>query len=186
MKMRPLFRRCSRHIARPTTRSRPGIAAMIAIVCLSFVMIVGTVLLKIGLTERIEARHLESQMQAQWLVEAGLERAAARLAQSTKYTGETWTVSPSELHRPQGGVVQIEVKTDKSAPKSHVLHVTAEWPQASPTSTAPRRKSASIAVHEQLRSLYPPPSAVAVKRGGEAPAEPDLVSDQTPLAKVAD
>ena len=36
------------------------------------------------------------QQQATWLAEAGLERAAVGLKQ-TGYTGETWTISASDL-----------------------------------------------------------------------------------------
>ena len=67
-------------------------------------------------------------LQAQWLGEAALERAAARLATDAKYDGETWTVPGKELAGNQGGTVRIEVKKDADHPGRRTVRVEAVYP----------------------------------------------------------
>ncbi len=67
-------------------------------------------------------------LQAQWLAEAALERAAARLAKDSKYAGETWTVSAGEFVGRQGGAVKIRVGPDAGHPGRRVVRVEAYYP----------------------------------------------------------
>jgi hypothetical protein len=90
--------------------SRPGIAALIALVCLSLATIVGTLLLQAALAEQRYLTRLELQSQGEWLVEAGFSRARAQLAKSPRYSGETWTIAGSSLGRDQNATVRIAVR----------------------------------------------------------------------------
>ena len=71
-----------------------------------------------------------SGLQALWLAEAGVERAAARLAADPKYAGETWTISAAELAGGDGAVVRIEVKAIADRPERRSVRVEADYPDA--------------------------------------------------------
>jgi type II secretory pathway component PulK len=81
--------------AKRQANSRRGVAALIALVCLSLATIIGTLLLQGSLAEQRYFDRLELQSQGEWLVEAGFSRARAQLARSPKYSGETWIVAGS-------------------------------------------------------------------------------------------
>jgi hypothetical protein len=101
--------------------SRQGIAALIALVCLSLATVVGTLLLQAALGEQRYLSRLELESQGEWLVEAGLSRATARLAKSARYSGETWMVPGSTLGRTQNAIVRIGVHLGASrTPARHV------------------------------------------------------------------
>jgi hypothetical protein len=103
------------------TPSRQGIAALIALVCLSLATVVGTLLLQAALGEQRYLSRLELQSQGEWLVEAGLSRARARVAKSARYSGETWTIPGSALGRTQNATVRIAVRFSASrTPPRHV------------------------------------------------------------------
>ena len=79
--------------------------------------------------------------QARWLAEAGIERAAARLATEAEYRGETWQISAAEL--PAGGqaasepaIVEIEVQAPTASSGQRVderrLRVRAAYPRDLP------------------------------------------------------
>jgi hypothetical protein len=69
----------------------------------------------------------EWRHQAEWLAESGIERAAARLADSGDYTGETWEVSPEQLGQGTTGVVTIEVERVDVQPNLRQVRVRADY-----------------------------------------------------------
>jgi hypothetical protein len=83
-----------------------------------------------ALTERQAMEASQRCLQASWLAEAGLERAAARLAADPKYAGETWPLSAAELAAGEGGVVKIEVKPIADRPERRSVRVQADYPDA--------------------------------------------------------
>jgi type II secretory pathway component PulK len=115
--------------ARTPARSRRGIAALIALVCLSLATIVGTLLLQAALGEQTYLSRLERKSQGDWLVEAGFSRARAQLAKSARYSGESWAIPGSSLGRTQDAVVRIVARSDSAnSPRRHV-DVTATFAQ---------------------------------------------------------
>ncbi len=109
---------------RPTSTSsarsatRNGVAALLVIVCLSFATVVATLLIQAALAERSYANRIALTYQADWLVEAGIDRAAAQLARSSTYEGEIWPISFQNVDRPFNAVVRIEIKrTGDSQPR---------------------------------------------------------------------
>jgi type II secretory pathway component PulK len=140
------MRKSRRHWKRCHGRGRHGIAALITVVCLSVVMAIGAVLLKASQAERHFDERLVAQVQADWLAEAGISRAAAQLAASIQYKGETWKIPASHLNRAAGdAVVRIEIKPDSSNAKRRVVHVIAAF---SPIGSSPveTSKEARMAV----------------------------------------
>jgi Tfp pilus assembly protein PilX len=111
--------------------ARRGSVTVVVLVCLIVVTLICGALLKVGLTERKVVRTEEDRLQAEWLVEAGLERGASRLKTGTDYTGETWTISAEDLGGPDPGLVTIVVETPTDHPDQRALKVRAEYPAGS-------------------------------------------------------
>src|SRR4051794_6380407 len=104
--------------ARPRTAApRRGVVSVAVIVCLLAITMIAGALLRIGLAERRLIRDEERRLQAEWLVESGLERAAERISASGDYAGETWNVAADELNGPAPGVVRIVVETPAGQPR---------------------------------------------------------------------
>jgi Tfp pilus assembly protein PilV len=68
------------------------------------------------------------RIQATWLAESALERAAAQLAADAAYRGETWTIPAKELDAHNAAVVRIEVQTVSESPKARRVRVQADFP----------------------------------------------------------
>ena len=69
---------------RKTGKPRRGLTVVAVLVCLLVITVLGAALLKLTLAERDGNRHLERRLQAEWLLESGLDRALARLAQESR------------------------------------------------------------------------------------------------------
>ena len=105
--------------------SRGGVAAMLVLICLSFATVVATLLIQAALAERTYAKRIELTYQTDWLVESGIDRAAAQIAKSSAYEGETWPVDLPNLDRPLKAVVHIAAqRTDD--PQIRLIRVKAE------------------------------------------------------------
>ncbi len=58
-----------------SSRTRRGLTVVAVIVCLIVITITSGAILKVGLAHRDFARSRERRLQAEWLLESGLERA---------------------------------------------------------------------------------------------------------------
>jgi len=97
----------------PFGRSRRGGAVLvIAIACIAVASVIFLAILKTAVAERGAMRTLQWREQAGWLVESGLERAAARLTADPAYPGETWKIPAGQLGLGQvdAAVVRIAVE----------------------------------------------------------------------------
>ena len=114
--------------ARKTHRLRPAGAVLIAtLVCLAVVMtLLGSMLLALLRTGR--QLHVERDLrQCELLLQAGLERAAYRLATQPDYRGETWTLGENEISSAGKGQVTISLETgERGEPRQ--LYIAAEYP----------------------------------------------------------
>ena len=70
--------------------SRRGAALVMAMVALLVVTLMSAALVQSLVTGQRQARRYADELQAQWLAEAGLERAVVQLARDAQYRGETW------------------------------------------------------------------------------------------------
>jgi Tfp pilus assembly protein PilX len=126
-------------------KPRRGLMVVAVLVCLVVMMLLGGALLKVAFLERESNREAELRLQAEWLVESGLERARARLAADASYPGETWTPSAADLGLADsaaaktgagngdraGGVVAISVDRSGGGPRRRV-RVQADYPRGGP------------------------------------------------------
>lgn len=116
--------RVSERTPRPVRR---GVAALIALVCLSLATIVGTLLLQAGLSEQRYLDRLAMQAQGEWLVEAGLSRAGAQLVKSDRYSGETWSIPGSSFGGAQNATVRISVQSSATSTSQRHVEVIATF-----------------------------------------------------------
>lgn len=107
---------------------RRGAALIVALVAIAVATVVFMSTLRLAVAER-EALQVEAwRAQAAWLVESGLERAAAKLAADPQYQGETWRVAGAALGGKLGAAVQIDVQPLPDQPERRSVHVRADYP----------------------------------------------------------
>jgi hypothetical protein len=115
------FTRTSRRDAR-----RRGAVLILALVCLAIVGVISGTLLRWALMEHDLLRSREQASQARWLAEAGVERAAARLAESADYRGESWLVPAADLPGGQAARVHLHIVPIEEGGRS--IEVEVEYP----------------------------------------------------------
>jgi Tfp pilus assembly protein PilX len=105
-----------------------GAVLIVILVCFALAAVLFVVIARQALVAR---RIVEKQLwsaQAQWLAEAALERAAARLGADAKYNGETWKIPAAELSGDNGGVASIHVEGVAGRPERRLVRVEADYP----------------------------------------------------------
>ncbi len=127
--------------------SRRGVALAMALLALTLIVMVFGVLLKRVGGERAILRVEERSIQAGWLAESGLERAAARLERDPDFEGETWTIAAEELGGNAGAEVRIEVERVDGRPRLRRVRVRSDHPPDA-SRRARRSKTAIIALDE--------------------------------------
>ncbi|WP_339909699.1 hypothetical protein [Symmachiella dynata] len=108
--------------------NRRGAALIVAMICTVLVTLMLGTMVKITLTRAQQARHREHALQADWLAEAGLERAQALLTAQPDYQGETWDIEAETLGGPYRGTVTIRVAAIPENPQARDVSVQAEYP----------------------------------------------------------
>ena len=115
--------------APPLGRRRAAITVAV-LVCLLIMTLLGAGLLRMVGTQRKLIRNEERALQADWLAESGIDRAAARLAEDPHYSGETWSITAETLGGPSPGVVTIKVEPRRDGPERRLVTVQADYPSA--------------------------------------------------------
>jgi type II secretory pathway component PulK len=115
---------------------RRGLTAVAVLICLLIVTMISAALLKVGVAQRAQARAQERALQAEWLAQAGLDRALARLAAKADYGGETWEIAAAELRSgepnsaEQGPAARVVINVQQAAgsPGQRLVKVQADFP----------------------------------------------------------
>jgi hypothetical protein len=118
----------SHKVASYNGRGRGGAILVVVIVCLAAAAGVIVLVAKQAAAERHVMLRNYRSLQALWLAEAGVERAAARLVADAKYAGETWDIPAKELANDGGAVVRIQVSPIADQPERRLLRVEADYP----------------------------------------------------------
>ncbi len=71
------------------------------------------------------------RVQADWLTESALERAAARLAADPDYKGETWNIAADAFDGNDDAAVKIDVAPVADRPDRRAVSVRADYPNDS-------------------------------------------------------
>jgi hypothetical protein len=122
--------------------ARRGAVLVAALVCLTVVMALLGCMLLAALRAGKQLHTERDLRQCELLLQAGLDRAAYRLAQETAYRGETWSLPADAIIGNGEGLVTIEVSEAKPQ-QPRQLSVNAEYPLGSESSI---RRSRSISL----------------------------------------
>jgi Tfp pilus assembly protein PilX len=120
-------RRRSRRIA-----PRRGAFIVVVVVCLALAGMILASLLKMALLHERQLGYEQARLQAAWLADSGLDRAAIRLAGKPDYAGETWNIAAAQLGGPEGAVVVIRVQKDETRNERRAIVVEAVYPAQGP------------------------------------------------------
>jgi hypothetical protein len=116
-------------------RNRRGGALVIGLVALVILAMIEGVLIQGGLARRRLLQAEERRLQAAWLGESGLDRAAAAQAKDTGYKGETWEVSADELGGRESAVVRLEVEPAEGRAERRRVRIHVDYPREGPVRT---------------------------------------------------
>jgi hypothetical protein len=131
----------------------------VAVVAVMFVLaLLGGGLIRVVWLRHGDLRAAERRLQAEWLAESALDRAAARLNDDANYAGETWTIPAERLGSRDGGSVRIVVDPVPDHPDRRVVRARADFP-----ADGPRRVR-----HSRSLTITVRPSA-APERKGDSP-----------------
>jgi len=126
-------------------RSRHGSVLVVALVCLLVVMMILGGAMRRTLLMRRQWHGERDLRQAELLLQAGLDRAAWRLAREADYRGESWSLPAEAIVGTGAG--QVVIRTERASPESPWrVHVTAEYPIGSERSI---RRSRDFLVFSQ-------------------------------------
>ncbi len=104
---------------------------LVAVVCIAVASVIFLSLLRLSVAERTRVETEAWQVQAAWLAESALERAAARLADDPDYQGETWNLSADDLGTRYGAAVTIQAETIPERKQRRLIRVEADYPDRS-------------------------------------------------------
>jgi Tfp pilus assembly protein PilX len=108
-------------------RSR-GAILVVLVVLVAVASVLSAAILRTALLRSQAVQSEARRVQAVWLAESGVERAAARLAADSKYAGETWNLAPEVIGGPDPAAVKIEVSAVAERPDSRLVRVQADYP----------------------------------------------------------
>ena len=107
---------------------RRGAFTVVVLICLLLSAMLLASLLKLALLQDGQSACIQMRLQAGWLADSGLERAAARLAADPAYAGETWTIDADRLGGPDAAVVVIRVERNESQTQRRLVVIEAVYP----------------------------------------------------------
>ena len=155
----------------PQTRRhrRPAAILIVALVTLLVVSSLVLSMVKRALDDRRQLRQEHELQQVELLVDAGLRRAAIRLAADADFDGETWDIPATELSGHCDARIVIEVapapadvslaedsptegSDDEPASEAQLIRVIAEYPVGSETSI---RRTRTVTIRPESASNLP-------------------------------
>ena len=118
---------CSRRKPQNKTHhNNRGVVLICVVACLAIATLLLAAMVKRTLLTKRQIRTERHVRQAEWLVQAGAERAAFRLASDDEYTGESWWLAADAIVGTDPGIVSISASR-KSTDRASV-RVVAEYP----------------------------------------------------------
>jgi len=113
---------------RSNPAGRRGAALVVALVFLAVALMIFTSVLKVTVAQRGALQSHSWGVQAAWLAESALERAAARLAADASYSGGTWKLPAEAIGGQHDAIVTIEVLAVPNEPDRRLVRVRADYP----------------------------------------------------------
>ncbi len=114
----------------PRRKDRRAMLVVSILACMTLVMLLMAGWLKIVALERQQLRGQQNRMQAEYLVNSALSRAAARLAADPSYDGETLSINAESLAASAPATLTIRVETAGDDPRARLVTASAQVPAA--------------------------------------------------------
>ncbi|WP_417379983.1 hypothetical protein [Gimesia sp.] len=111
-------------------RTRQGAVLVIVMVCLLLISLVMASLLKSTMMQRRQMLKEQLQVQADWLVESALERAAQQRLTNPEYEGEVWQIDPEELGTRYAASAEIVLKPEGEADRRLSIQARVKYPDS--------------------------------------------------------
>ncbi|WP_417390653.1 hypothetical protein [Gimesia sp.] len=111
-------------------KTRQGAVLVIVMVCLLLISLVMASLLKSTLMQRRQMLKEQLQVQADWLVESALERAARQRLSNPEYQGEVWQIDAEELGTRYAGSAEIELKSETDGAQRISIQARVKYPES--------------------------------------------------------
>ena len=121
---------------------------VVAMVCLMLSVLLLGSLLKLAVMQRQQFRHQQHRLQAYWLAESAVERAASRLAENRDYAGELWEIGSDELGGRHAAHVRIQVAEPERGTSERTVTAIATYP-AGEAQFATQTKRVTVPVNQQ-------------------------------------
>ena len=105
-----------------------GAVLLIMMICLLLTTMIGGSLLKLALTQRQQSRRENLRLQAAWLAESAIDRAAAQIRADAAYSGEEWKPPAEAFDQRRSGSVRIQVEAHPTKSYRRRVTVVADYP----------------------------------------------------------
>lgn len=128
--------------------SRRGAFLVVALICLVLATSMVGVLLSLVRTHHRQVASQQAELQAEWLSESALARAAFRLRRDQTYSGETWTIDAAELGGQTSAEVVIEVQKLVNQPDARTVLVKAAY-GSGPGQTVRRARESTVVISQE-------------------------------------
>ena len=97
-------------------------------VCVAIAAVVFISLLRLAMAQEDAIQADARQLQASWLAESAVDRAAARLRADEGYRGETWNPPAQLLSGPDDAAIEIKIETVPGRPELRRIDVLVDYP----------------------------------------------------------
>lgn len=121
-------------LASSRTASRRGAVLVIIMICLLLISLLMSSLLKSALLQRRQIIKEQYRVQAEWILESALERAAQQRMENVEYKGEVWEISPMDLGTRYSGSAEITLKTKGKDNRLISIQARVTYPENAPYS----------------------------------------------------
>jgi hypothetical protein len=114
--------------SRAPIKNHAASLTLTVMICLTLVTALSVAWLRNLVLERRAVDARQQRVQAEYLVQSGLARGAAKVRADARYAGETWRIEPGELDGWRAAAVTIEVTRPDTPSHSRVIKVVARLP----------------------------------------------------------
>ena len=109
-------------------RAEIGAVLVVVLIGMAVATMIFLSVLKLIAVQRQSVELQTRQIQAGWLAESAVQRAAARLSADADYRGETWNISAQDIGGRDGATIAIRVDDVAGKPDRRTVHVEADYP----------------------------------------------------------
>ena len=119
---------------------RRGAVLVIVMICLLIVSLLMASLLKSALLQRRQMMKEQFRVQAEWILESALERAALQRLKDPEYQGEVWKISSADLGTRYSGSAEITLKPTEKGDSLISIQARVKYPEKTMLSVTRTKK----------------------------------------------